>query len=117
MCLVAQLCLTLCDPVTIAYQASLSMGFSQARTLEWVVISFSRDQTYVFCFGRWVLYHWATREAQMCVCMCVCVCLYKWKEVLFGKLYPKPVVDVQILGQTFAKGQAMFPIFNWRIIA
>ena len=52
-----------------------------------------------------------------CVCVCVCVCLYKWKEVLFGKLYPKPVVDVQILGQTFAKGQAMFPIFNWRIIA
>ena len=57
MCLVAQLCLTLCDPVTIAHQDSLSMGFSQARTLEWVVISFSRDQTCVFCIGRWVLYH------------------------------------------------------------
>ena len=29
------------DPWTVAHQASLSMEFS--RTLEWVVISFSRD--------------------------------------------------------------------------
>ena len=28
---------------TVAYQASLSMGFPQARILEWVVISFSRE--------------------------------------------------------------------------
>ena len=42
----------------------------QARILEWVAISFSRgsswprDQTHVF-FGRWILYHWATREAPL----------------------------------------------------
>ena len=37
--------------------------------LEWVVISFSRgssppkDQMHISCTGRWILYHWATREA------------------------------------------------------
>ena len=44
-------------------------GISQARTLNWVAISFSRDsswprnQTCVSCIHRWILYHWATREA------------------------------------------------------
>ena len=50
-------------PWTVAH------GISQARILEWVAISFSRgsswprDQTCVSCTGRWILYHWATREA------------------------------------------------------
>ena len=44
----------------------------QARILEWVSISFSRessqfkDRTHVSCvscINRWILYHWATREA------------------------------------------------------
>ena len=44
---------------------------SYARTLELIVISFSRwssqprDQTHVTCIGRWILYHWATQEAQL----------------------------------------------------
>ena len=44
-------------------------GIPQARILEWVAISFSRgsswprDQIYVSYIGRWILYHWATREA------------------------------------------------------
>ena len=25
--------------------------------------SWPRDQTHIFCIGRWILYHWATREA------------------------------------------------------
>ena len=43
-------------------------GISQARTLEWVAISFSkassppRDWTWISCIGRWVLYCWATWE-------------------------------------------------------
>ena len=43
-------------------------GTSQARILEWVPISLSRgsswprDQTCISCFGRWVLFHWATWE-------------------------------------------------------
>ena len=38
---------------------------SQARILEWVAISFSRefsqprDQTCISCIGRWILYYWA----------------------------------------------------------
>ena len=47
-CLVAQLCLTVCDPMDLACQAPLSMQeywrqeFLQARILEWVAISFSK---------------------------------------------------------------------------
>ena len=49
-------------------------GILQARTLEWVVISYSRacsqprDQTCascVSCIGRQILYCWGTREAWM----------------------------------------------------
>ena len=42
----------------------------QARILEWVAIFFSRessqprDLTRISRTGRWILYHWATREAQ-----------------------------------------------------
>ena len=44
----------------------------QARVLKWVAISYSRASSqpkgrthvsWVSCIGRWVLYHWATREA------------------------------------------------------
>ena len=68
-------------PWTVGCQAPLSMefvdcnlpgssvhGIFQAKTLEWFAISFSResswprDWTCVSCIGRWVLYHWATRE-------------------------------------------------------
>ena len=39
LCLVAQLCQTLCDPWTVAHQAPLSVGILQARILEWVSLS------------------------------------------------------------------------------
>ena len=65
-----------CSPVwlfatswTVARQAPLSMGLSQARILEWVAISSSRgsfpcrSQTCISCLGRWILYHWATWES------------------------------------------------------
>ena len=42
MCLVAQLCLTLCDPMDCGLPVPLSMGMLQARKMEWVAISFSR---------------------------------------------------------------------------
>ena len=53
LCLVAQPCLTLCDPMDCNPQAPLSVGILQARILEWVTISSSRgssqtgDQTQV----------------------------------------------------------------------
>ena len=70
--LVAQLCLPLCDPMDYSPPGSSVHGIFQARTLEWVAISFSRgasqprDQTHVSCLsciGRWVLYHQQHLEA------------------------------------------------------
>ena len=48
---------------------SIVHGISQAKMLEWVVISFPRgsswirDWTCISCFGKWILYHWATWKA------------------------------------------------------
>ena len=55
-----RLCAT---PWTVVRQAPLSMEFSQARILEWVAISLSRDQTWVSCVSpvlradAWPLHH------------------------------------------------------------
>ena len=38
VCLVARLCPTLCDPVTVTHQAVLYRGFLQARILKGVVM-------------------------------------------------------------------------------
>ena len=51
---------------TVAGQAPLSMGFPQARILEWIAMLSSREFSrprdpthvaYISCIGRWVLYH------------------------------------------------------------
>ena len=69
MCMHAQLCPTLCNPMYCSPPGSSVHGISQARILEWVAILFSRgpswprDQICISCIGRWILYHWATREA------------------------------------------------------
>ena len=56
-----------CDPRDCSPPGSSIHGISQARTLEWVGISYSRgssqlrDQahvSYVPCIGRRILYHW-----------------------------------------------------------
>ena len=60
-------------------------GILQAKTLEWVAISFSRgssqprDWTCVSCIGRRFLCHWATKETwtMLIVRVCVCVCVFK----------------------------------------
>ena len=41
-CLVAQLCLTLCDPMDCSSPGSSVHGISQLRILEWVAIPFFR---------------------------------------------------------------------------
>ena len=51
-------------------QIPLAHGLSR-QPLEWVAVSFSRessqtrDWNQVLCIGRWILYHWATREVPM----------------------------------------------------
>ena len=68
-CLVSQSCPILCHPMDCSLPGSSIHGISQARTLEWVAISFSRgsswprDRTCVSCIGMQVLYCWATWEA------------------------------------------------------
>ena len=68
-CSVTKLYPTLWDPTDYSTPGSSIHGILQARILEWVAISsscgFSRptDWTHVswiFCLGRWILYHWAT---------------------------------------------------------
>ena len=71
--LVAQWCLTLCDPMGCSPPGSSVHEILQARILEWVAISFSRgssgprDRTQVLCMAGRFLTLWATREAQMMV--------------------------------------------------
>ena len=58
-----QLWPTLCDPTACGPQESSVHGISQAKILEWVAISTSkesfppRDQTCISCIGRHILYH------------------------------------------------------------
>ena len=60
--------LTLCDHMDYSPPGSSVLGIFQARILEWVAIFHSRgpsrplDWTQNSCVGRWILYHWATRE-------------------------------------------------------
>ena len=73
VCLIVQSCLTLCSPGDCSLPSSSVCGIFQARILEQVAIFYSRgssqprDQTHISCvpcLGRWILYHWATWEAQ-----------------------------------------------------
>ena len=67
MCVIAQSCLTLCNPVDCSLPVSSVCGISQARILEWVAISFSRgsswprDRTWVSCTAGRCFTIWATR--------------------------------------------------------
>ena len=45
LCLVAQSCPTLCDPMAVACQAHLSMRILQAIILEWIVMPSSRESS------------------------------------------------------------------------
>ena len=72
--LVAQLCLTLCDPMGCSPPDSPVPGILQARILEWVATSFSRgssqprDQTQVSCTAGRFFTIWPTREACLAHC-------------------------------------------------
>ena len=81
MCmLVAQLCLTLCDPMDCSSAGSSVPGILQAGILEWVTIPFSRgsswlrDGSWVSCIAGRFLTVWATRETA-----CICIRIYQTK--------------------------------------
>ena len=68
-CLVTKSYLILCNPMDCSPPGFSVHRISQAKILESVAISFSRGSSWpgvricVFCTGRQILYHWATREA------------------------------------------------------
>ena len=73
-------CLTLWDPMDWSPPGSSVHGIFQAGILEWVAISFSRDQTWISCVccsGRWILYRCAAWKAQ-----CKSYCAFKFKFYL-----------------------------------
>ena len=61
--LVTQSSPTLGNPMDCSPPCSSVHGIPQARMLEWVAISFSRgsswsrDRTWVYCIGKWILYY------------------------------------------------------------
>ena len=61
-------CPALCYPMDCRPPGSSVHRIFQARILEWVAVFFSsgssqpRDGTHIFCIGRQVLYHWASRH-------------------------------------------------------
>ena len=100
---------TLCDPMDCSSPGSSVHGISQARLLEWVVISFSmessqpRDQTYVSSTSS-ILYHWATREAS---CTTIALSYFantvtpsRWKKLtIVDGMLPKacrPQLDLKV---------------------
>ena len=74
LCLVVQLCPTLCNPLDCSPPGSPVHGIFQTRILEWVAISLSRisfwssDQINISCVS-WIagicFIHWATGEVQL----------------------------------------------------
>ena len=97
MCVFVCVCIVLlfscvwlfCDPMDYSPPGSSVHGISQEGMLEWVAISFSRGSSWprdwicvscISCIGRWILYHWATREP---VCVCVYVCVYIYIYLFF----------------------------------
>ena len=61
-----QSCPTLCNPIDRSPPGSPVPGILQARTLEWVAISYCRESSqprdgiclsHSSCIGRWILYH------------------------------------------------------------
>ena len=67
VCMWAQSCPTLFDPMDCSWPGSSVQGISQARVPEWVAISFSRGSFWsgyrsrISCIGRFFT-NWATRE-------------------------------------------------------
>ena len=66
LCMRAQLCLTLCEPMDCSLWVFSVHGILQARMLQWVAVSSSRgsyqsrNRIHISCVGRKILYHWAT---------------------------------------------------------
>ena len=83
LCLVAQLCQTICDPLDYSPPGSSVHGIFQARILEWVAISYSRESS-------WPRY-WTYGSYDSCIAgkLFTCWATGKLKEVHTGTLQEK----------------------------
>ena len=101
--LVAESCPSLPNSMDCSLPGSSVHGILQARILEWVSISFSRgpswprDQTHVFCTGRWILYLWIT-----------------WEVPEYGYLQPKDftyilALSLPLWSSPFRAAKRLFP--------
>ena len=125
--LVAQSCLTLCNPMNCSPPGASVHGILQARILEWVAIPFSRwssrsrDQTWPFCIGRRVLYHLSYQgspplkqrlkvkvswEAQLICDMSRLLCprLLEWSP---SKMVPAPFLRTSYKSASFYLGEEL----------
>ena len=79
MQLLAQLCLTLCDPMDCSMSGSSVHGIFYARILEWVAIPFSkgssqpRDRTWVSCIAGRFFTVWATSSPNCSVIIIIII--------------------------------------------
>ena len=66
-----QSCPALCDPMDCSLPGSSVHGIFQARIPEWVAMPFpgrvflTRESNLCLLHCRWILYHWASKEAQL----------------------------------------------------
>ena len=75
-----------------------ALDFPGKRTLEWVVISFSRessqprDQTYISCIGRRILYHRATRGVFSYLLLLLFI--YSFLNIVYNGCYSFTLVTI-----------------------
>ena len=109
----AQLCLTLCDPMDCSLPGSSLHGIFQARVLEWVAISFSRvssqprGQTQVSCIPGRRFNLWATRESYIILKM-FCIAeetINKMKRQLteWEKVFVNHISDMRLTSKIWKK--------------
>ena len=112
-CLVAKLCLTLLRLHWLWPTRFLCPWISQARTLEWVAISLSRGYSWprnwiwVFCIGRQILYHWATRKASMCI-----LGLNKKKSTMDSERKISQLLEKGVTNQKSGRLGRIHPVFH-----
>ena len=73
-CLVAQSCLTVCDPMDCSPPGSYGHGVFQARILEWVTI-FPPSSPECLLHYRWILF-FTTEPLGKPICIYIKTCLY-----------------------------------------
>ena len=108
--LVTKLCLTLATPRAVACQAPLSMGFLQARILEWVAISFS-----IYSLSRFQVYNTVllTMATMLYITLLELIYVIVVKFVHFDHLYPIPCFSRSTCGN-FHSGLCFYEFFFLR---